>query len=73
MEPEALSKTLTSIASWTFVIAIIFFIAASVILNYHWSKFEIDKSRIRKIQGVYFGISGILIIIMIGLLVNLLK
>ncbi len=68
-----LSKTLTSVASWTFVIAIIFFIAASVILNYHWSKFEIDKSRIRKIRGVYLGISGILLIIMTALLVNMFK
>jgi hypothetical protein len=73
MDSQQLSKILTSVAGWTFLLVVLFFIIASVILNYHWNKFEIDKSRTRKIKGVYFGISGILLIIMTALFVNIFK
>ncbi|MCX7589358.1 MAG: hypothetical protein N2Z85_00240 [Patescibacteria group bacterium] len=59
------------LAILTFIILIIIFIVLSLILNYHWNRYEISIYRTSLIKKIYFSISGILIFIIFILLINL--
>lgn len=45
------------------ILVLLFFVVMTVVLNYHWNKYVLDKSKLRKARLLYFGIAGILIII----------
>jgi len=62
MEQEPILKI---IAIVVFLLLLIFFTIISIILNYHWSRYGIDKKRIKKVKIIYFGISFIFLTIII--------
>ncbi|MEK7195171.1 MAG: hypothetical protein AAB655_00580 [Patescibacteria group bacterium] len=46
------------ISSWALLA---FFVIATIILNYHWKKYEVDTMRVRATRYVYFTVSAVLI------------
>ncbi len=51
--------------SWLFLAALcLFYIAASVILNYHWGKYGIRARRLQAIRFIYFGVSSVLFLLL---------
>lgn len=71
MSGEIVPTTLAGIAQWAFLIVGVIFAVTSVILDYHWSRYEIEKARTRRIRGVYFGVSAAFLIIIAALFFNL--
>ena len=45
------------------------FIILSVILNYHWTNYEVTKEKLEKVRFWYFTISWTLILLMIACLI----
>ena len=48
---------------------LVFFLVVSVILNYHWTKYGIHPRRLKIVKTVYFGVSAILIGMMLMFLI----
>lgn len=42
-------------------------VITGIFLNYHWTRYELDKNRTNKRRAFYFGVSLILFLIMIYL------
>lgn len=51
-----------------FILLGILFGVVSAVLNYHWTRYGIEQSQVKKIKSLYFGIAGILLLIMVGAL-----
>jgi len=56
---------LNTIATFVFLINIIIFIVFSLILNYHWKRYEISISKTSIIKKIYFTVSIIILIIIL--------
>lgn len=65
------TNLLYSVSFLIFMLLIITFIILSFILNYHWNKYEISNKQTILIKTIYFGVSIILILILLSLFMNL--
>lgn len=54
-----------------FLGALLIFGIISVILNYHWTQYGINKEKLVKIRRIYFGVSAILLLAITGLLLSI--
>lgn len=59
-----IDKILAFSAIAVFILVVIFGGVISVVLNYHWTRYGIEQSQIKKIKSLYFGVAGVLFIIM---------
>ncbi len=71
MEGAATGKLVEMVAGGFALLAFVAFIILSLILNYHWKNFEIYAARTRALQAIYFGVSAVLIVVMLALSLNL--
>jgi len=51
-----------------FILLGILFGVVSTVLNYHWMRYGIEQGQVKKVKSLYFGIAGILFLIMVAAL-----
>lgn len=56
-----------------FLGALLFFGIISIVLNYHWTRYGINKERLSKIRGIYFGVSAIFLLTMAGFMLEIMR
>ena len=66
LDPSILSAYIEPAMFLAFLGALLFFGIISVVLNYHWTQYGINKERLSKIRGIYFGVSAVFILTMAG-------
>jgi hypothetical protein len=67
----SIDQALQALVPGTFLLVLLFGIIVSVILNYHWTRFEIDTQRIKKMRVLYFSVSGTIFAILVVLLATI--
>ena len=54
-----------------FAFDVFFFALMGLVLSYHWTRYGVRKNAVKKIQRLYFGIGGALLIVMLSILFTL--
>lgn len=71
-EPAPETEFLTVATPWvswlmigTFVFLALVFIIVSIILDYHWRKYELGIERVKTLRTIYFSISGAFLVMLL--------
>lgn len=65
---ENIDKLITIGVTLTLVAVTTLWFVVSFVLKYHWTRYGIEQSQVKKIKSLYFGISLILFLIMFAAL-----
>ena len=63
LNQEIVSRFIHPAMLLAFLGALLTFGIISIVLNYHWTQYIINKKKLTQIQQVYFGISALLFLI----------
>lgn len=61
------AQFISPVAWIIFSVTILFFAVVSVVLNYHWVRYGIDEKSLTKVRFAYFGVSGVLVAVLLFL------
>ena len=62
---EVLGLSQVAVAGIISLVLVVCFGILSAVLDHHWSNYEIDPKRRRKVRGIYYAVAGIILIFML--------
>jgi hypothetical protein len=65
MNGATINQLLPAAIAAVFALVVVVFIVMSIVLDYHWTEYGVQRERLKKIRTVYFSVSALIFVIII--------